>query len=197
MEKFRISFEKLEFCADIIFLVCEEIFIKMKYYVIYAVEMFLRIAIKKYYHQLSNVFKSPIKKNRNELLFILSTFFKIKYNKNDVTRMELLNLFKEEDKKVPLPAMSTQTKQHRKRHKNKNKNIKNSNKDDNTLEKEKNSINKEKPPQHESSINEKDNNEMINNNIQINEVKNLEEENEDNKIQHRKFLQYLQHKKEY
>ena len=82
----------------------------MKYYVIYAVEMFLRIAIKKYYHQLSNVFKSPIKKNRNELLFILSTFFKIKYNKNDVTRMELLNLFKEEDKKVPLPAMSTQTK---------------------------------------------------------------------------------------
>ena len=114
----------------------------MKYYVIYAVEMFLRIAIKKYYHQLSNVFKSPIKKNRNELLFILSTFFKIKYNKNDVTRMELLNLFKEEeDKKVPLPAMSMQTKQRKKRHKNKSKNIKNSNKDDNTLEKEKNSIN--------------------------------------------------------
>ena len=201
LEKFRISFEKLEFCADIIFLVCEEIFIKMKYYVIYAVEMFLRIAIKKYYHQLSNVFKSPIKKNRNELLFILSTFFKIKYNKNDVTRMELLNLFKEEeDKKVPLPAMSMQTKQRKKRHKNKSKNIKNSNKDDNTLEKEKNSINnnnKEIPPQNESSINEKDNNEMINNNIQINDVKNLEEENEDNKIQYRKFLQYLQQKKEY
>ena len=114
---------------------------KNEYYVIYAVEMLLKIAIKKYYHQLSNVFKSPIKKNRNELLFILSTFFKIKYNKNDVTRMELLNLFKEEDKKVPLPAMSMQTKQRKKRHKNKSKNIKNSNKDDNTLEKEKNSIN--------------------------------------------------------
>ena len=53
---------------------------KNEYYVIYAVEMLLKIAIKKYYHQLSNVFKSPIKKNRNELLFILSTFFKIKYN---------------------------------------------------------------------------------------------------------------------
>ena len=38
---------------------------------------------------------------------------------------------------------------------------------------------------------------MINNNIQINDVKNLEEENEDNKIQYRKFLQYLQQKKEY
>ena len=39
IEKFRISFENLEFCLDIIFLICKEIFIKMIYLVIYAVEM--------------------------------------------------------------------------------------------------------------------------------------------------------------
>lgn len=64
LEIFRTSFENLEFCADIIFVICEEIFIKMEYYVIYAVEMFLRIAIEKYYYQLSKIFKFLLKKKQ-------------------------------------------------------------------------------------------------------------------------------------
>lgn len=96
--------------------------------------------------------------------------------------MELMSLFKEEgENKISfLSLIPKQTKQHKKRN---NNNI--------------NNDGEEKPPQNEAFINANDNKEKINNNtIQINEVKELEEENEDNNIQYRNFFEYLKQKKE-
>lgn len=96
-ENFISSFENLDYGGDIVFLICESFFEQIKFL---ACDMFFRIAFKKHFDSLQGYFDFPINPNRDELILNLSSFVKIKNNKKEFTKLELVDLFrkKEENK---------------------------------------------------------------------------------------------------
>ena len=94
-ENFIISFENLDYGSDIIFLICDNILSNVKSL---AIDMYFRIALEKHFYSLKDYFDFPINPDRNNLILKLSNYFKIKYNKKEVTKVELTNLFAEKPK---------------------------------------------------------------------------------------------------
>ena len=96
-ENFIISFENLDYGGDIVFLICESFFEQVKFL---ACDMFLRIAFKKHFYSLQDYFDFPINQNREELILILSSFIKIKNKKKEVSKLELIDLFKKNEQNI-------------------------------------------------------------------------------------------------
>jgi len=88
------SFENLDYGGDIVFLICESFFEQIKFL---ACDMFFRIAFKKYFDSLQGYFDFPINPNRDELIMNLSNFVKIKNNKKEFTKLELVDLFRKKE----------------------------------------------------------------------------------------------------
>ena len=92
--KFFITFENLDFGADIIFLICQYLFEGLQFL---DVDLFFKIIMEKQTYSLVDLFDFPINPDRNELLLNLSSFYKIKYNKKEVTRAEVVKLFQKKE----------------------------------------------------------------------------------------------------
>ena len=96
-QKFLESFENLDSCANIIYLVCKKIVGRNPILRDKPVDFFFKIILKEHFAELKDSFDYPIKKDQKELINILASFIRIKYNYKDVTIKELMDLFKEEE----------------------------------------------------------------------------------------------------
>ena len=96
-QKFLESFENLDSCANIIYLVCKKIAGRNPIFRDYPVDFFFKIILKEHFTELQESFSYPIKNNQKELINTLANFIRIKYNFKDVTIKELMDLFKEEE----------------------------------------------------------------------------------------------------
>jgi hypothetical protein len=96
-QKFLESFENLDSCANIIYLICKKIVGRNPILRDKPVDFFFKIILKEHFAELKDSFDYPIKKDQKELINILASFIRIKYNYKDVTIKELMDLFKEEE----------------------------------------------------------------------------------------------------
>ena len=96
-QKFLESFENLDSCANIIYLVCKKIAGRNPIFRDKPVDFFFKIILKEHFAELQESFGYPIKKSHKELINTLASFIRIKYNFKDVTNKELMDLFKEEE----------------------------------------------------------------------------------------------------
>ena len=96
-QKFLESFENLDSCANIIYLICKKIAGRNLILRDKPVDFFFKIILKEHFAELKDSFDYPIKKDQKELINILANFIRIKYNYKDVTINEIMDLFKEEE----------------------------------------------------------------------------------------------------
>jgi len=95
-QKFLESFENLDSCANIIYLICKKIVGKNPLLRDKPVDFFFKIILEEHFPELQKAFSYPIKGNQKELINTLASFIRIKYNFSHVTIKELMDLFKEE-----------------------------------------------------------------------------------------------------
>ena len=135
--KFFISFENLDYGADIIFLICQYLYDGLPFF---DINLFFRLIIKKHFNTLNDLFDFPVNPNRSELILNLSNFFKIKYNKKDLTKAQVMELFMSKEEKNPqLEADKTKVDANKEIHEKNNINQNNINKDINTKKEGENS----------------------------------------------------------
>lgn len=97
-EKFLKSFENLKSGGDIIFMICNKFFEDKKNLSIFSLDIFFRIVLKQNYELLKNRFVFPIIQDQKKLIIRLLKFVKIKYNKEEVNKKQIIELFKENPK---------------------------------------------------------------------------------------------------
>ena len=96
-QKFLESFENLDSCANIIYLICKKIVGRNPMFRDKPIDFFFKIILKEHFSKLQESFSYPIKKDQKELISTLANFIRIKYSYKDVTIKELMDLFKEEE----------------------------------------------------------------------------------------------------
>ena len=94
-EKFLKSFEDLNYGFNNIYLICKKI-LPNPIFRDKTLDFFFRIILNEHFETLKENFSFKIKKDQKALIETPTQFNRIKYNNKEVTKEEILNLFKEE-----------------------------------------------------------------------------------------------------
>ena len=78
-QKFLESFENLDSCANIIYLICKKIVGRNPMFRDKPIDFFFKIILKEHFSELQESFSYPIKKDQKELINTLANFIRIKY----------------------------------------------------------------------------------------------------------------------